>query len=447
MNLTKDPVPKLIKQLAVPASVGFFFNTMYNVVDTYFAGKLSTDALAALSVSFPVFFILIAVSSGISQGATAILSNSLGADDRQEAQSMAVQSVLFSMTLGVLLMLIGFAACPTLFKILGAEGPYLSITTSYMNGILTGTLFFIGQSIGNAILNAQGDTTTFRNLLIAGFLMNLVLDPWFMYGGMGLPAMGIRGIALATVLIQALGCIYMAVKVSNSKLRLPWGRAAWFPDMQAWKQLAQQGIPASVNMMTVAAGIFVITWFVSFFSKEGVAAYGIATRIEQIILLPTIGLNIAVLALTGQNNGAGRIDRVREMRKFAMKAGLIMMLAGGVALYWSAGWMMQRFTDDTEVTRIGAEYLRIASITLCSYVILFQTVFMLQGLKRPMIALWIGLYRQILAPCIVFYLLAFVLDWKLDGIWWGIFGVTWSAALFTLALGNRILNQIDQNNH
>ena len=445
MNLTKDPVPKLIKQLAIPASVGFFFNTMYNVVDTYFAGQLSTDALAALSVSFPVFFILIAVSSGISQGATAILSNSLGAGDHESAKSMAVQSVLFSMTLGVILMIIGFAACPTLFRILGAEGVYLEITTIYMNGILTGTLFFIGQSIGNAILNAQGDTTTFRNLLLAGFLMNLLLDPWFMYGGMGLPAMGIRGIAIATVLIQALGCVYMAVKVSHSNLRFPWNRKSWFPDMHAWKQLAQQGFPASVNMMTVAAGIFVITWFVSFFSKEGVAAYGIATRIEQIILLPTIGLNIAVLALTGQNNGAGRIDRVREMRRFAMKAGLIMMLAGGVMLYWSAGWMMRRFTEDTEVARIGMEYLKIASITLCSYVILFQTVFMLQGLKRPMIALWIGLYRQILAPCIVFYLLAFVLDWQLDGIWWGIFGVTWSAALFTLALGNRILSRIEQN--
>jgi len=120
-------------------------------------------------------------------------------------------------------------------------------------------------------------------------------------------------------------------------------------------------------------------------------------------------------------------------------------LTGGVILYWSAGWMMRRFTDDTEVARIGTEYLKIASITLCSYVILFQTVFMLQGLKRPMIALWIGLYRQILAPCIVFYLLAFVLDWQLDGIWWGIFGVTWSAALFTLALGNRILSRIEQN--
>ena len=91
---------------------------------------------------------------------------------------------------------------------------------------------------------------------------------------------------------------------------------------------------------------------------------------------------------------------------------------------------------------IGSEYLRIAAITLCSYVILFQTVFMLQGLKRPMYAVWIGLYRQIVAPSLVFYLLAFVLDWKLKGIWWGIFLVTWSAALFTLFYGRLVLTKI-----
>ncbi len=442
MNLTKDPIPQLIQKLAVPASVGFFFNTMYNVVDTYFAGLLSVDALAALSLSFPVFFILIAVSAGISQGATALVSNALGADDLESARDMATQSVIFSLGMGILLMIGGFLTFPFLFGVLGAEGEYLKITLTYMNCILAGTLFFIGQSILNATLNAQGDTKSYRNILITGFVLNLILDPWFMYGGMGLPAMGIRGIALATVLIQAIGCVYLAWKVSISKLKYPRFGSRWKPDFHTWGQLAKQGFPASINMMTVAAGIFVITWFISFFSKEGVAAYGIATRIEQIILLPTIGLNIAVLTLTGQNNGAGHIDRILEMRKVAMKVGLVMMVSGGVVLYFTASWMMKFFTDNNEVVIIGTEYLRIASFTLCSYVILFQTVFMLQGLKKPMIALWIGLYRQIIAPCAAFYFLAFVLDWKLYGIWWGIFGVTWSAAIFTLFYGNFVLNQL-----
>jgi len=197
-----------------------------------------------------------------------------------------------------------------------------------------------------------------------------------------------------------------------------------------------------MSMMTVAAGIFIITWFVSFFSQEGVAAYGIATRIEQILLLPTIGLNVAVLTLVGQNHGAGRWDRVREIRQTSLKIGLAMMLAGGGLLYLMAEPAMGWFTPDTEVRTLGSDYLRIASITLCAYVILFQTVFMLQGIKRPMMSLWIGLYRQILAPMLVFYGLAFGLDWKLDGIWWGIFGVTWSAALFSFFYGNGVIKQL-----
>ena len=103
---------------------------------------------------------------------------------------------------------------------------------------------------------------------------------------------------------------------------------------------------------------------------------------------------------------------------------------------------MAFFTQDQQVITIGTDYLKIAAITLCSYVILFQTVFMLQGLKRPMYAIWIGLYRQIIAPCLVFYLLAFVLNWKLFGIWWGIFIVTWSAAIVTWLYGRWTLNRI-----
>ena len=130
------------------------------------------------------------------------------------------------------------------------------------------------------------------------------------------------------------------------------------------------------------------------------------------------------------------------MRQTALRWGLAMMILGGMLLYPMAETTMAWFTDSEAVITLGADYLRVASITLCSYVILFQTVFMLQGLKRPMVGLWIGLYRQIVAPLLVFYGLAYGLDWGIDGIWWGIFGVTWSAALFTLIYGKRILKKL-----
>lgn len=446
MDLVKDPIPLLIRRIAIPASVGFFFNTMYNVVDTFYAGQHSEDALAALSLSFPIFFIVIAIGAGVGQGATALIANAIGESKPDEGHHYSLQAVSFGIALSVVLTFLGLACAPWMFRTLGAEAAYLQLCLEYMNVILLGTVFFLLQSIANASLNAQGDTTTYRNVLIAGFLANCVLDPWFMYGGLGVPAMGVGGIALATVLIQATGCTYIAWKATHTRIWRGFRWSLFRPNFGKYARIAEQGFPASINMLTVAIGIFVITKFVSFFGKEGVAAYGVATRIEQIFLLPTIGLNIAVLSLTGQNNGARQYDRIREALATTIRYGLFLSLAGGVLLLTFSEPMMRVFTDSEEIATIGARYLRIAAITLFSYVILFQTVFMLQGLKRPMYAIWIGIYRQFVAPCVVFYVLAFRMDWQLDGIWWGVFLVTWSAAVFTWFYGRRKLRRV-QDEH
>lgn len=444
MDLIKDPIPELLRRIAIPASVGFFFKTMYNVVDTYYAGLISTEALASLSLCFPIFFTLVALGIGISQGATALVANALGQGERSRALSIALQAVSFALFFSAAMTAVGLWATPGLFAFLGASGSYLETALAYTNPLLVGAVFFLTQDVLNASLNAQGDTRTFRNVLIVGFVLNVALDPWFVRGGFGLPAMGIRGIAYATVLIQAIGCGFVFWRLTQSKL---WTRprlADLVPRRAIFIEIARQGLPAGLNMATVALGIFVITYFVSQFSKAGVAAYGLALRIEQIILLPTIGLNIAMLSLAGQNNGAGRPDRVREAWRASLLTGLSMMIAGGGLLFLAAEPVMALFTDDAEVVRLGVRYLGIASITLCSYVVLFQTVYMLQGLKRPNIAIVIGVYRQIVGPGLVFHLLAFTLGWGLDGIWWGIFAVTWSAAIATYLYGRRVLRQVER---
>jgi putative MATE family efflux protein len=269
MNLTADPIPRLVRELAVPASIGFFFNTMFNVVDTWWAGRISTQAQAALSLSFPVFFILIATGSGLSQGATALIANALGSGRIAQARHYIAQSALLGAAAGIAMTLVGLWAAPTLFRLLGATDEYLGLSLAYMNTILGGSVVFLLQSVLNGGLQAQGDTKTYRNVLVAGCLLNVVLDPWLLYGGAGVPPMGIAGIALATVLITVGGTAYVAHRL----LRTPLGeglRAADFrPSARTFREIAVQGLPASLNMMTVALGIFVITWFVSRFSAKG----------------------------------------------------------------------------------------------------------------------------------------------------------------------------------
>lgn len=436
-DLTTAPIPALVRRLAVPAAVGFFFNTMFNVVDTYFAGRLSTEALAALSLSFPVFFMFVAVGSGFATGTTALIGHALGAGDRRRAALVAAQGLLLAGALGVASSALGFLAVPPLFRLLGAEGAYLATCLQYMNVILAGAALMFGVHMFNAVLNAQGDTRTFRDALIMACALNVVLDPWFMFGGLGLPAMGIGGLALATLVAQAFSVALMARRARRTGLLDRAAGARWRPDRAVLAAIARQGLPAGANMMTMALGVFVITWFLGRFSSEAVAAYGVATRIEQILLLPTIGLNVATLTLAAQNGGARRFDRVRQAVRTALGAGAVLMVCGGALLLLLARPLMDAFTDDPEVVAIGARYLRIAAFIGFAYVILFVNTSALQGLKRPALALWIGLARQIVAPLLVFGLATRVWGTGLGGIWWGIFGITWAAALAAVVLARR----------
>jgi putative MATE family efflux protein len=415
---------------------------MYNVVDTYFGGLISTQALAALSLAFPVFFIIIAMGNGISTGATALTANALGAGDRKEAKLFAIQGITFGVLTAFALTFFGFYTSPFLFSVLGASDEYLMISVGYMNTIFLGAVFFMLIYMFTSILNAMGDTRPFRNFLILGFLLNILLDPWFIYGGLGIPAMGFIGIALATVLIQVIGCFYLGFRVHKTGLISNKELQDIFPKFRPFVEIARQGFPASFSMITVGLGIFVITYFISKFGKEGVAAYGIATRVEQIVLLPSIGLNVATLTIVAQNNGAKLFDRVRETVKTGLRYGAFLMAIGTVGVLILARYLMGLFTDDASVIEIGTTYLRISAFLLYGYVILFLHVAALQGLKRPMFAIWIGLFRQILAPVILFHLLSQVLDFGLLGIWWGIFSINWFSAGVTLFYARWVMKKI-----
>ena len=441
-KLTSEPIPKLVRHIAAPASIGFFFNTMYNVVDTYFAGLISTQALAALSVSFPIFFIIIALGAGLSTGLTAVMATSLGGGKLEQARRVALHGIIYGVALSFFIGALGVAVSPFLFSALGASQDYLAICIEYMNTIFYGSSLFLLLYMLNAVLNAYGDTRPFRNFLTAGFFLNILLDPWFIYGGFGIPPLGVRGIAAATVLTQLVGCIYLGAKVYSQGLVSGTSRNQARCLWQSVREISRQGLPASLNNMTVGIGIFVITFFLSKFGKEAVAAYGIATRVEQIILLPAFGLNVATLTLVAQNNGAMLYDRISAALQTALRYGIILMAIGNLGLLLVPVQLMSVFSSDAEVISIGAGYLRIAAFLLYAYVILYLHVAALQGMQRPLFPLWIGLFRQIVAPVSLFYVATSICHFGLLSVWWGIFCINWTAALITVLYARNLLGRI-----
>lgn len=436
-DLTTGPVGLLLRRLALPAAIGMFCNTLFNLTDTFFAARLSTAAVAGLSISFPVFFLIISTGAGLGAGTTSLIANAVGAKRMDEARLLAAQALTFCLFASALLTSAGLLAAEPAFRLLGAQGDYLASALTYIRVIFYGAVFFVGSYAVNASLVATGDTVTFRNVLAAGAVLNAALDPWFMFGGFGLPAMGLAGVALSTILIQAASWFYMLHRARRAGLMgsFTWGLLR--PRARAFAAIFAQGAPAAVNHMTIGLGIFVITYFVSRFGDAAVAAYGVATRIEQVALLPTLGLTSATLAMAGQANGAGLPDRVRAVWHVALRDGCIVMAVGGALILGFAAPATRLFTDDPAVVPVAVQYLRVAVFFSWAYVFLFITTSLLQAVKQPLYAIWIGCYRQIAAPLLLYPLLASL--GGLPGLWLGIGVVTWSAGLFTLWWGRRAL--------
>jgi putative MATE family efflux protein len=441
-NLTEGSIKKALLQIAIPASIGFLFNTLFNVVDTYFAGQLSVAALAGLTISFPIFLITIALASGIGTGATALASIALGKKNNQEYHQIAKNALLLSFLVAVVLLIVSPFAIPWLLQVSGGTGEVFEAGLAYMNVVIIGAVFQILNFTFNGLLSAQGNTKPFRNFLILGFFLNLILDPMFIFGWFGLPELGTAGVALATVLVQVMGTFYLGfsffkssrfVKDMFSKAKL---------SLVSLGQLLKQGVPVSLNNATISIGIFIIQYYIyQFGSTETIAGYGVAVRIEQIALLPTIGLNIATVALVGQNFGAQQWQRILQSIKQAVKYGLILLTVGLLIIYPFAPQLVGLFNNDPVVIQEGANYLRIEGLAIYTYSMIGIASSVMQAIKKPYYALIIGVLRQ-LTPIFVFFFLGEVLQLGISGIWWGIVLVNYTAVFLAWYVVYRLLNRL-----
>ncbi|MCB2054613.1 MAG: MATE family efflux transporter [Geminicoccaceae bacterium] len=432
MRATSGPILPLVMQIAVPAGLGMLFQTLFNVVDSYFAGWISTEALTALGASFPVYFVLIALLVGLGQATTALMSNALGEGDEPMARRIFVQAVLATLAMGILLALFGLVAVEPLLRLLGVRGESVALGRAYLVPIMLTSALFVANATVNAFLTCQGDARSYRNALLFGVLLNVALDPLFIFGAGPLPGLGVLGIALSTILIQALQLLYLLHRLRHS----PLGRACgWFAlrfEPRVMAALLRQAVPTTATMAITGIGLFAITFFMGRHGEAAVAAYGVALRIEQLVMLPMIGLTTAALTLVGQNHGARLPDRVRQVTRTVMLLALAIMSLGALLVWPLRETLMGLFSDDAEVIRLGAAYLAVAVLIFDAYALLAVGFAVLQGLKRPVFAMYVGLFRHVLGPLMVLSLLDPVLGFGLAGIYWGIAGVAWLGGLATL---------------
>jgi len=441
-DLTVGSINSHFKRIAIPASIGFLFNTLFNVVDSIYSGQLGTEALAGMAIAFPIFFLILSISSGLGNGATALAAIAIGEKNKKAFHYLAYNAIVLSIIVGIILPFLAPFVLEPLFALSGAKGEVLQVGLDYTTMIMYGSVFFILNFVLNGLLNAQGLTKPFRNYLIIGFFANLLLDPLFILGWFGLPELGVSGIALATVLVQMFGSIYLFLNLIKS---LHFDKSEFKTSKlsrQTIKEILQQGIPSSLNTATIAIGVFIINYFVLLYGgDETVAAYGVSMRIEQIALIPTIGLNIAVLSIVGQNFGANNFSRIFETYKKGMLYGVIIMLIATVIIVPLAPYLIMIFDTSEGVVNAGKTYLRIEAFAFTTYIFLNISVSILQGIKKPKFAVVIGVYRQII-PLVIFYFLGTILDWGIYGVWWGIVFINWSAVFIILIYTKKQLSEL-----
>ena len=437
LDLTRGVIKKHIFKLAVPAVVGYFFHTMFNVTDTLFAGIVSTQALAALTLSSSVFFMVLAIGIGMSQAVTSLVGNALGQKDWAKARHIVLNAMLFALSLSVLLSVGGILSVPYLVEALG-DPSYMQETLDYTNLILYGALFFVGAYFLNAVLNAIGDTKSFRNVLILTAFLNILLDYLFVVSF----DMKVQGIALATVICESIVMFYLLYRVSQSRL---WRKIGAFRyDSKVIKEIAKQGLPPSVNMFMMAFGMYIITYFVAPFGKEAVAGFGVGMRIEQIFLMPIIGLNIATLAIVSQNNGAKAYGRILPTVHSSVRYGWIVSTVGVSAFLLFAEFFASLLASDASVIGQTALYLRISGVASYAFVVIFIYIAMLQGIGKPAVIMPVSIYRQFFAPVALFSALAW-LGCGIVSLWIGLDIIIFSSGLFLWWYGQRQVSRLGQD--
>lgn len=442
IDLTSGPISGHFRTLAVPAAMGMLFSTLYNVVDVYFAGQISTDAQAGMAIGFQAFFIMMSMGFGIGSAMGALVGNARGRKDDAESRQFIMQGLSFATVTTMLLIGIGALIGPYLIQLVSEPGAYRDAGTGYFYWLLAALPGFLLAFSGNGILQAHGDSVTMQRAMMGAFFANIGLNPLFIYGIPGLiPGMGFNGIALATILSQTGVMLFVLRGVLRVRVMQAARLSELRPNRAAYRAILAQMAPTSLSFTVLFFSGFVVQFALSQFGGQAIAAYGIALRIEQILLLPVLGMTGALLPIAAQNFGAADHDRVREAVWFCWKTGILMTVGAAPILWFGGGLAMSVFTDDAEVIAIGHSYLRVDSFLFVVYMMLFSINSFLQAMKRPIWTLWISIYRQGFGVAFFIWLLIAVFGMDVWGVWLGIGIAVSTGWLIALAITLRVARQ------
>ncbi len=418
-DLTTGSIRKHIIFLAAPMLVAMFMHNLFTLVDTFFVGRLGPEAIAAVAASFPIFFIIIALNSGMGIGVSSFVARSIGAKNFGKVNVIAENGLLIAAALSVLTLAIGFFTIKPLVSFLGVEATVAAFMKDYLSVIYFGSGAFFFANVANAMLQGEGDAKTPMKALVMANIANIILDPLFIFGYGPFPQLGVKGAAIATIISASLGMLYSYSHLFSGKalVKLRFKKLAYSSEIV--KGILAVSIPTTASQGALAVGIFFLNKIVASFGSTALAGFGIAIRLESVAILPAFAVGLAALAVIGQNIGARQYERARHASLTATIAAFAFMEAIGILFILTSPLWLSAFTKNPEVISYGRHYFSIVALAYGFIGLRIIAASSFQGLGKALPVLGITTLNFGLMIALA-YLLAFKAGTGISGVWQGI---------------------------
>lgn len=420
-RLTQGSVGRHLVNMALPMLLGITTMMAQAFIDTWFLGQVGDRALAAYSFGFPILMIVISVAIGLGAGASSVVARAIGADDHARARRLSTDSLILSLLISVGCVIVGVLTIDPLFAALGAPDDMMPMIRPFMTILYAAVPFIMLGMVGTASMRATGDTLLPGKLMIAAAVLNVVLDPIFIFGLGPIPALGLNGAAIAGLLSRG---AFFVVSVYYLRYRLDlvtFGRPDPVELRRSWRDVLHVGLPAAGTNVIVPMGLALVTAMIADFGPRAVAGFGVASRVESLVLVPYYALSAIIGPFVGQNLSAMFAHRIHRALRlcaiFCLGSGLV--IAALLAL--AAGFLPTLFSDSPEVIGVTRTFLWIAPISYGAYGIVMYVNAAFNGLGKPMPGVAVSVMRIV----VLYIPLAFIGK--------ALFGVVGIFAAYTLA--------------
>jgi putative MATE family efflux protein len=414
-DLTTGNEGKLIFQFAAPMLIGNVFQQLFNVVDSFVVGNfVGKEALAAVGAAFPIIFVMVSMIIGIVTGTMIIISQYFGAGDLLKVRRAINTMYIYSMLAGAVASIAGLIFSAPLLRLLGLPEELMPQATQYLRIFMSGIVIFFGYNGTSAVLRGLGDSKTPLYFLIIATLLNIILDLLFV----AVLKMGVAGAAYATLIANgvAFGLAIIWVNKTHKVLRIAI-RGIQF-DREVFRQSIRIGLPTGIQHTLVAMGALALMGIVNTFGTDVIAGFSVASRLDALAIIPAMTFSQALSTFVGQNIGANRYDRVRAGLISTVKMSGIVTILTTVIIVFSGNFLMKLFTNDSEVIRLGDQYLTIVSL----FYIFFTLMFIYNGIMRGAgDTIW-PMFFSIFSLWLIRIPIAYFFSREIGpaGIWWSI---------------------------